>query len=172
LKPENTGFNVRGDIKLFDFGLAKELKERDLMVPPDGYEATGLTGSRRYMSPEVVRCEYYGFSADVFSFAILFWEIMALKTPFDNFDANKHFDFVVKNNKRPGRLPELPGPVHAMMEAAWSPECRKRPTIKQICSTLLAAITNRVGMSADVVSDRSAFLIDRSIRSMYGDDRD
>jgi len=53
LKPENAGFNVRGDIKLFDFGLAKELKERDLQVPPDGYEATGLTGSRRYMAPEV-----------------------------------------------------------------------------------------------------------------------
>lgn len=57
LKPENAGFNVRGDIKLFDFGLAKELKERDLQVPPDGYEATGLTGSRRYMAPEV--CYFY-----------------------------------------------------------------------------------------------------------------
>ena len=121
------------------------------------------------MAPEVVRCEYYGFSADVFSFAILFWEIMALKTPFPDYDATKHFDLVVKKNKRPPRLPELPSQVHAMMEAAWSPAPKRRPKMKEICPILLAAITDRVGMSADVVSDRSAFLVDRSLRSLYGE---
>ena len=171
LKPENAGFNLRGDIKLFDFGLAKELKHRDLREPPDGFEATGLTGSRRYMAPEVVCCELYGYSADVYSFAILFWEIMALKTPFPDFDTNKHFDQVVKRHKRPGRLSELPSQVQSMMEDAWSAQRMRRPTFRQINQILLAAITDRVGMSADVVSDRSAFLIDRSIRSMYGDER-
>jgi len=29
LKPENIGFDIRGDVKLFDFGLAAELKEKD-----------------------------------------------------------------------------------------------------------------------------------------------
>lgn len=52
LKPENIGFDVRGRVKIFDFGLAKELKLRDLIDPPDAYDATGLTGSRRYMAPE------------------------------------------------------------------------------------------------------------------------
>jgi serine/threonine protein kinase len=49
LKPDNIGFDIRGDAKLFDFGLAKELLPRDLVLPPDGYEASGMTGSRRYM---------------------------------------------------------------------------------------------------------------------------
>jgi serine/threonine protein kinase len=53
LKPENLAFDLRGDMRLFDFGLAKELKKKDLVEPPDGFEATGLTGSRRYMAPEV-----------------------------------------------------------------------------------------------------------------------
>jgi serine/threonine protein kinase len=48
LKPENIAFDVRGDMRLFDFGLAKELKAKDLVDPPDGFAATGLTGSRRY----------------------------------------------------------------------------------------------------------------------------
>lgn len=171
LKPENAGFSVRGDIKLFDFGLAKELKECDLREPPDGFEATGLTGSRRYMAPEVVRCDLYGFSADVYSFAILFWEIISLKTPFPDLDTGKHFDLVVLRHKRPAKLSELSSQVHAMMEDAWSPQPIRRPTFGQINQILLAAITDRVGMSADVVSDRSTFLMDRSIRSMYGDDR-
>ena len=170
LKPENAGFNVRGDVKLFDFGLAKELKECDLREPPDGFEATGLTGSRRYMAPEVVRCDLYGFSADVYSFAILFWEIMSLKTPFPDFDTSKHFEHVVLRQKRPGRLPELPSKVHSMMEDAWSPYQMRRPKFREINQVLMAAITDRVGMSADVVSDRSTLLRDQSIRSLYGDD--
>jgi serine/threonine protein kinase len=39
-------------VQIFDFGLAKELKARD-QQDEDGYEATGLTGSRKYMAPEV-----------------------------------------------------------------------------------------------------------------------
>lgn len=41
-------FSSLKDMRLFDFGLVKELKAKDLVEPPDGYAATGLTGSRRY----------------------------------------------------------------------------------------------------------------------------
>ena len=44
LKPSNIGFNTEGTLKLFDFGLAKEIKG-----PPGTYRLTGHTGSRRYM---------------------------------------------------------------------------------------------------------------------------
>ena len=46
LKPDNIGFDQEGTLKLFDFGLAKELKH----PKADGYYAlSGHTGSRRYM---------------------------------------------------------------------------------------------------------------------------
>mmetsp|Transcript_32595 Transcript_32595/g.79083 ORF Transcript_32595/g.79083 Transcript_32595/m.79083 type:complete len:295 (+) Transcript_32595:56-940(+) len=51
LKPDNIGFDVRGDVKIFDFGLAKELDESKILE--DGtYNLTGDTGSLRYMAPE------------------------------------------------------------------------------------------------------------------------
>jgi serine/threonine protein kinase len=58
LKPDNIGYDSEGNLKLFDFGLAKEEKatNRDSMGK---YNMTGHTGSRRYMAPEGKR---YGAS--------------------------------------------------------------------------------------------------------------
>jgi serine/threonine protein kinase len=50
LKPDNVGFDVRGDVKIFDFGLSRQLPSEKLK---DGtYNMTGDTGSPRYMAPE------------------------------------------------------------------------------------------------------------------------
>lgn len=120
---------------------------------------------------KVVRCECYGFSADVYSYAILFWEIMALQTPFPKYDVNKHFEYVVIKNKRPYKLKILTKQIHGMMEDAWDRDRSKRPTFKQICQILLAAIQDRTGiLNPESVSDRTAFLMNRSLRSMYGGD--
>ena len=52
-KPDNIGFNFKGELKMFDFGLAKRITNAD--CTDDGlYHLTGNTGSLRYMAPEVV----------------------------------------------------------------------------------------------------------------------
>lgn len=58
------GFDFDGHVKLFDFGLAKEL---DPMQKTDNglYTMSGGTGSRRFMAPEVALSEPYNLSADV-----------------------------------------------------------------------------------------------------------
>merc|ERR1712183_1116963 len=85
LKPTNIGFDVRDDVKLFDFGLAKELDPKTKL---DGavYNLSGNTGSLRYMAPEVAKEQPYNTSVDVYSFAILLWQICTLETPFNDFD--------------------------------------------------------------------------------------
>jgi serine/threonine protein kinase len=51
LKPNNVGFDVRGDIKIFDFGLAVEFDPAK--AKQNGkYRLTGDTGTIRYMAPE------------------------------------------------------------------------------------------------------------------------
>jgi serine/threonine protein kinase len=73
LKPENLGFDIRDDVKLFDFGLSAELQPA-MKVPgskPTTYNLTGETGSFRYMAPEVANSQPYNETADVYAFGIL-----------------------------------------------------------------------------------------------------
>lgn len=78
LKAENLGFDSDGVVKLFDFGLAKELKD-DLKSSNGKYKLSGNTGSRAYMAPEVAKCWKYDNKVDVYSFGVLLWEMTALK---------------------------------------------------------------------------------------------
>jgi len=102
LKPANIGFDVRGksvsflfdallsmnrllntpflwhtgDVKIFDFGLAR-------VMPDDGCPYTDKfvmsgAGTPRYMSPECLTLgESYNMKADIYSFAIILWEILS-----------------------------------------------------------------------------------------------
>lgn len=69
LKPSNIGFDVRDDAKLFDFGLAIEFQPE--AVENGNYKLTGMTGTMRYMAPEVALSHSYTEKADVFSFGIM-----------------------------------------------------------------------------------------------------
>lgn len=65
---------MRGDVKLFDFGLSFEITEEYSSV--NGlYELSGNTGSMRYMAPEVALGNPYNHKVDVYSYGILFWQV-------------------------------------------------------------------------------------------------
>jgi len=134
LKPENLGFDVRGEIKVFDFGLAKELKESD-KVGDDTFKLTGFTGSLRYMAPEVAKSLPYNLSADVYSFSMLLWYILEMETPFDTYSCKMHEDRVVNKGYRPVCDKSWPSEWTDLIKKSWSHVPSKRPsfeTIKEI----------------------------------------
>jgi len=135
LKPQNFGFDVRGNIKLFDFGLAKELNS--CQREQDGtYHLTGGTGSLRYMAPEVVQHGTYNLSADVYSFCIMLWEILTLETPFEGFSQEKHANLVVYGTLRPKIDKTLPEAIESLLEDGWSSNLFDRPSFDTIFKTL------------------------------------
>lgn len=150
LKPENIGFDIHGNAKIFDFGLVKELRE-ELKVGKDMYRNTGRTGTRRYMAPEVVLCKDYGKPCDVYSFAILFWEMLSLKVPFDGYDYEKHAKKVVTKGKRPKVPREWTSLIKTLIEDGWSQNPADRPSFERVCK---------------LVSGEFTFATDRTISQM------
>eukprot|EP00521_Asterionellopsis_glacialis_P015626 CAMPEP_0195291976 /NCGR_PEP_ID=MMETSP0707-20130614/8541_1 /TAXON_ID=33640 /ORGANISM="Asterionellopsis glacialis, Strain CCMP134" /LENGTH=704 /DNA_ID=CAMNT_0040352347 /DNA_START=150 /DNA_END=2264 /DNA_ORIENTATION=- len=165
LKPDNVGFDIRGDAKIFDFGLAKELHPRD-EVGTDQFRLSGVTGSRRYMAPEVAICDAYGMSADVYSFAIMMWEVLALETPFKDYGYEKHAKLVVLKGQRPRVPKSWPVLLRKLTKEAWSPKPSVRPTFSRICDALRAEVSAR---RVDL-TDRENDLLQRSENSMIYQD--
>uniref|UniRef100_A0A6S9J152 Protein kinase domain-containing protein n=1 Tax=Ditylum brightwellii TaxID=49249 RepID=A0A6S9J152_9STRA len=128
LKPENLGFDVRGDIKLFDFGLAKEVPS-DIDMNEDLYMMSGA-GSLRYMAPEVVLGKPYNLKADVYSASLLLWEILALKIPYDGFTANKLVQDVVMKGNRPKLNSKWPSAIVDIIDMGWDNDISERPTME------------------------------------------
>ena len=126
LKPENIGFDELGAIKLFDFGLSKELSGCSPQEDST-YKLTGGTGSLRYMAPEVMRDDTYNLSADVYSFSILLWEVLSAKIPFNGCTAEKIVERVALRSHRPKICPSYPKPIKNLLKEGWSSSLQNRP---------------------------------------------
>lgn len=139
LKPDNIGFDVRGDVKIFDFGLAKEMKPEDL-VSDDLYEMSGNTGSLRYMAPEVAKRLPYNQSVDVYSFSILLWQMCSLQQPFDTYDVATHSELVVHGGERPKLDATITNnwsdDLCTLMSDGWSSDISARPDFESVAGVL------------------------------------
>jgi len=159
---QNIGFDIRGDIKIFDFGLAKELKPSELKGL-DKYRTSGMAGTRRYMAPEVVQIKPYGLSTDVFSFGILMWEMLALKAPFENLTREMHYKEVVVQGKRPKISKHWPFVTKKLLKSCWHRLPEERPSFQAVCELIKCSLPSHVN-----ANERSDELMLRSIRSTHG----
>lgn len=154
LKPDNIGFDVRGDVKIFDFGLAKEIDPRTRLE--DGtYKLTGDTGSPRYMAPEVFLSKTYNETADTYSFCVLCWQIMAIETPYDHIKTNSMLKkSVVEGGARP-KTREVWGPEMCSMLCDGFEDTTNRPSMADICERLRKEISRLSDEDVDVYLDES-----------------
>ncbi|GKY99013.1 hypothetical protein MPSEU_000857000 [Mayamaea pseudoterrestris] len=135
LKPENIGFDDSGELKLFDFGLAKRLDGVE-KVEDGQYRLTGNTGSLRYMANEVALDQPYGLSVDSYSFGIIFWQICSLTTPFAKMGQSVHAEAVVRGNARPSPDHSWPMSWVDLMVTCWDADPSARPDFDAIVASL------------------------------------
>eukprot|EP00526_Cylindrotheca_closterium_P010359 CAMPEP_0113655706 /NCGR_PEP_ID=MMETSP0017_2-20120614/29872_1 /TAXON_ID=2856 /ORGANISM="Cylindrotheca closterium" /LENGTH=403 /DNA_ID=CAMNT_0000569017 /DNA_START=13 /DNA_END=1224 /DNA_ORIENTATION=+ /assembly_acc=CAM_ASM_000147 len=135
LKPDNVGFDGHGTTKVFDFGLAKELKES--RRTDDGlYQMTSFTGAVRYMAPEVGLGMPYNLSVDVYSWSMILWFILALEPPYGFYTEDMIIDRVFKRGSRPAVFESWSHELGNLMKCSWDSTISKRPGFSEICSAL------------------------------------
>ena len=131
VKPDNLGLTAAGQLKLLDFGLAVALR-RDNSAS-GRYDMTGGVGTRRYMAPEVLRKDTYGTAADVYSFAVLAYELCSLRgRPFAGYDEATHLKRVVDGGERPSIPPGWNAALRGLLPRAWAGDQDRRTDSAQV----------------------------------------
>jgi len=94
LKLENILMDHQGHIALTDFGLSKEN-----VVSVFAEQLKTFCGTAEYIAPELLKGMRYGAAVDWWSFGILIYEMLNLKTPF--YDKNRKLMFHSIINQNP-----------------------------------------------------------------------
>ncbi|KAH7566444.1 hypothetical protein JRO89_XS08G0163100 [Xanthoceras sorbifolium] len=141
------------EIKLADFGLARE----EIMD-----EMTCEAGTYRWMAPELFSRDpipngvkkHYDHKVDVYSFAIVMWELVTNKIPFKGRD-NITIAYAAAKNERPS-LENLPEDIVALLQSCWAEDPKVRPEFSEITVTLTKILeklcpTESIPTDTDVV---------------------
>jgi serine/threonine-protein kinase len=83
VKPANVLVGRDDEVKIVDFGLASVGRGVENRLTRTGH----LVGTPHYMAPELIRGEEVGTSADIYSFAVMMYEMFAGRLPYDGENA-------------------------------------------------------------------------------------
>jgi len=116
-------------VKIADFGLSRSIRGRGVM---DTYCGTPAT-----MAPEIVMHQDYDEKADVFSFAIIMWEILTREQPYRGQGGMSLAMRVATKGLRPDVPVYCPAEWAFVMQRAWAHSPEDRPGFDEILDTLL-----------------------------------
>ncbi|OWM74923.1 hypothetical protein CDL15_Pgr021274 [Punica granatum] len=137
LKPENLLLTAdHKTVKLADFGLAREESLTEMM--------TAETGTYRWMAPELYSTvtlrrgekKHYNNKVDAYSFAIVLWELVHNKLPFEGMSNLQAAYAAAFKNFRPS-VENLPEDLALIVTSCWKEDPNDRPNFTQIIRMLL-----------------------------------
>lgn len=145
LKPRNLIIDeTNSQLKVGDFGLSKLIRVTE-DSPNDVYELTGETGSYRYMAPEAFLRKSYNTKVDVFSFAMILYEMFEGVPPFAD-EGDKEVAYRgAKEDRRPefGAKTVYPNGMRELIMKCWSEFAEKRPRFDEIVQILEKMLDSR-----------------------------
>jgi len=142
VKPANILVSSQGLCKLGDFGCSVSLSNPTLELDHS------LVGTPGYQAPEFLRGHSPSPACDVYSLAILLWQLDSRDTPFQGL----HPQTVMYQVVAAGVRPAVPEPAKACVNMAsftklyqecWQSSPSSRPSINDIVETLSMLIRNR-----------------------------
>lgn len=137
LCPDTIGFSTHDPhcIQLLELGHAMDTKT--LSVPMK------MVGNQRYLAAEVWKTGQYTRATDVYSWAMIFYELIMERKPFHSLSAEEHQNFVWEKGDRPLVASySLPDGMKPLMEQAWANDPSDRLTIDQVVHQTKAVLMN------------------------------
>ncbi|POG60611.1 kinase-like domain-containing protein [Rhizophagus irregularis DAOM 181602=DAOM 197198] len=88
-----------------------------------------IYGNLPYIAPEVIIGKEQTFKSDIYSIAMLMWEISSGRPPFINYEHNYDLAMNIVNGIRPKIIPGTPLEYKDLMIQCWDADPSKRPDI-------------------------------------------
>jgi serine/threonine protein kinase len=96
---------------------------------PINTSSKSVYGNLPYIAPEVIAGRKYTFKSDIYSIAILMWEISSGQPPFINHEHDYYLAMNIVNGIRPRIVPGTPLKYKKLMKQCWDADPSKRPDI-------------------------------------------
>lgn len=121
-------------VKVCDFGLARFKLESQ--------SVRSFVGTASWVAPEVIvsRDDGYSAKADVYSFAVVLWQIYSRRQPYPRLHATQVLYQVAREGLRPRMPSNVPVPMEELIRECWSADASQRPNFAEIESRLEAIL--------------------------------
>ncbi|EXX72040.1 Skm1p [Rhizophagus irregularis DAOM 197198w] len=110
---------ILGGLVILDFG-------------PADKPSTSIYGNLPYIAPEVINGKGYTFRSDIYSIAMLMWEISFGQPPFMNYEHDYILAIDIIDGIRPKIVSEIPSKYKSLMEQCWDANPLKRPDTRTL----------------------------------------
>ncbi|EXX53899.1 polo kinase CDC5 [Rhizophagus irregularis DAOM 197198w] len=91
-----------------------------------------IYGNLPYIAPEVIIGKEQSFKSDVYSIAMLMWEVSSGEPPFNNYEHDYDLAMNIVNGIRPKIVPGTPLEYKNLMKQCWDADPSKRPDIRTL----------------------------------------
>jgi serine/threonine protein kinase len=101
-------------------------------------------GTIQYVAPEILKDqkEDMTISSDVYSFAMIMWEVSCGSRPFEDYNGSDLSEDVVKNKLRPEIMPGIPQRYSQIMKKCWDDNPKERPDLKTVQDEILSILSD------------------------------
>ena len=113
--------------RIGDFGLSRQQADSNEVM-------TKGVGTSQWMAPEVIKSESYDERADVYSFAMVLWEMLTHQVPWQDSWSVVLANSVANDGKRPIIPPSCPAKLRSVILSCWDSDVERRLSFTRICA--------------------------------------
>ncbi|PKC56315.1 kinase-like protein, partial [Rhizophagus irregularis] len=103
---------------------------------PADKSSTSIYGNLPYIAPEVIVGRGYTFASDIYSIAMLMWEISFGQPPFMDYEDEHILVYNIIDGIRPKIVPGTPLEYKNLMKECWDADPLKRPDANTLCNKI------------------------------------